>query len=171
MYQFRPHRVYFAASVKKFLIIAWICALLLIPLTYFTMTGKVAGDQEKTKVEQRVNLLEQSRTACVESLQKKSDNLTECIFNLQSCSSLLESKTLVLNNQTMPANASYYQNLLVEANRTISECQYTFEMLVINSAKDICCTAGIDAASFTVENYKIKCAGSYMINCTTGKLI
>jgi hypothetical protein len=44
-------------------------------------------------------------------------------------------------------------------------------MLAINSAKQICCVPGMDSASFTVENYKIKCSGNYMINCTTGQLI
>jgi hypothetical protein len=175
MYDYKPLKVSFSASVKKLLIIAWVCALLLLPLLYFTATGKVTVDDEKMGLQEKISLLERSRSACDESLQKKTDLMSNCLLDVQSCNSLLTAKSnQLIESQPNPSqndSVSYYKNLLTEANRTISQCEYTFEMVVMNSARQICCIPGADTASFTVENYRIKCSGSYVIDCTTGKLI
>ena len=170
MYQYKLPPIFFTAARKKIMVIASLCALLSI-LFFFTATGNIAVTEEKQTMKERISFLEEARLSCIEILQKKAASLDACSTDLQNCNSLLATASLSFPFRQNISVLNSCNDMMISANQTISQCEYAFEMLVINSAREICCKSGIETTDFTVENYKIKCSGNYKLNCITGKLV
>jgi len=177
MYQFK-----FAggssAGNKKLLMVAWVIALVLIPIFYLTVTGRVAVDEKNLELDQKLSNAAVQNAACSSDLKACGDNLEKCNSELtatkNSLNAKLSSKEVELaavktELSQISFNISYYETMLSQANSSVQQCQFAAKAVVVSYAKDVCCRPGLDAAKFGIVNNRITCSGNYNINCTSGQ--
>ena len=168
-------------STKRLVILAWVIAIVLIPVFYFTISGKATVVSSVEDLQQQLAATEDERDRCYRNLAGCEVDVTSYqtdIGNLrieldQAKSKLAETQSLLSVTQNrlstveqelsqIQFNISFYEAQVTEANQK-------FRLVVVNSARQVCCTPGTEIAGFSVVDNKIICRGDYNVNCATGE--
>lgn len=181
MYEYKESSKLKYVGSKRLVTIAWICALLLIPLLYFTISGKATIDEKQLAFDSEIAALTQDKNACIENAQSLAGDLSSCNNDLSKSEYSLSTaqNDISMLQAEQSKMQSDFQAKLSAANDNLTQCQSQLSQLsssaenydknlqifAANAAKEICCRPGISSAEYRVESFNIICAGNTSVVC------
>jgi peptidoglycan hydrolase CwlO-like protein len=169
MYQFKT-----TDHKKNLILIAWIVALILIPVFYLAVTGKATVDENNAELRSRLDVALNQNELYLNDLKQCTDSMNQCSDQISSAQNALagrDSQLAELRGQVSDINESLSscQSEIAASNRTIQLLRNDLQSVVVNAARDVCCRPGINATSFGLSSGRIVCSGNYTIDCVTGQ--
>ncbi len=174
MYEYKPAPKLRYVGPKRLVTIAWVCALLLIPLLYFTVTGKVASEEQqqtlKSNFQDDIAAISLEKEACASALQESKASAESCSKKLGVCDNDLSNNIALLKSaqndlSVMKGTLSECEARRTAAERVSADYENRMKTIAENAAKEICCRPGIGSINYMLENYNIICAGNNTVVC------